>query len=266
MRGDHRRRRRPGECGAACMANLQGKAMAADLIKRGKKVLLVGRSEDKLQATTKEIGAAGYYVLDTGDIASILSFIEKITSEHPELDCLINNAGVQKPFQVLGPDYGFDLSSADQEIDINIRGPMHLSIGLIKNHFNNLPNGAVLMNVSSVLGFVPFSVINPVYNGTKAWLHMFSVNLRTQLEQAGSKIKVVEIAPPQVETDLHRDRTDPDDNKKSSGANAMSVEEFMEDVRKAWEANDDMIAPGIGGKIVGQWYDTLGAKYKDMAK
>ncbi len=72
-------------------------------------MLLVGRSEDKLKATTQEIGAAGYYVLDTGDIASIPSFIEKITSEHPELDCLINNAGVQRPFQVLGPDYGFDL-------------------------------------------------------------------------------------------------------------------------------------------------------------
>ncbi|WVR07334.1 hypothetical protein IAU60_004375 [Kwoniella sp. DSM 27419] len=243
-----------------------GKAMAQDLIKRGKKVLLAGRSEDKLKATTREIGAEGYYVLDTGDVQSIPSFIEKITSEHPDLDCLINNAGVQRPLQVLGPEYDFDLSSADQEIDINIRGPMHLSVGLIKGHFNSLPNGAVIMNVSSVLGFVPFSVINPVYNGTKAWLHMFSTNLRTQLQRAESKIKIVEIVPPAVETDLHRDRSNPDDNKKSSGSNALSIEEFMADVTAGWESDADTVSAGPGKAIVKEWGEAMGAKYDKMAQ
>ncbi len=91
-----------------------------------------------------------------------------------------------------------------------------------------------------------------MYNGTKAWLHMFSMNLRTQLEQAGSKIKVVEIAPPQVETIfivIDRSRR----QQEELGREGHVVEEFMEDVRKAWEANADMIAPGMGGKIVGQW-------------
>ncbi|WVF72584.1 hypothetical protein IAT40_007401 [Kwoniella sp. CBS 6097] len=247
-----------------------GKAMAIELLKRGKKVLLAGRSEDKLIATTKEINASGYYVLDTGDTASIPGFIKKLTSEHPEVDCLINNAGVQRPLQLFSDEYSFDLKSADQEIDINIRGPLHLSIGLIEQHFNKLEDGAVIMNVSSVLGFVPFSVINPVYNGTKAWLHMFSTNLRTQLAKSSNegakRIKIVEIVPPAVETDLHRDRTNPDDNKKEHMPNSLSIDEFMDDVKKGWENNQDTVSAGPGKEVVKVWGETMGARYDKMAQ
>ena len=183
------------------------------------------------------------------------------------MDCLINNAGVQRPFQVLGPEYEFDLTKADEEININIRGPLHLSVLLVQKHFSKLDNGAVIMNVSSVLGFNPFSVINPVYNGTKAWLHMFTTNLRTQLSQVdskGSKIKVVEIVPPAVETDLHRERTDPDDNKKHKGSNAQSIDEFMRDVEQGWADDADTIAPGLAAKVVEAWESSMGDKYREQ--
>jgi short-subunit dehydrogenase involved in D-alanine esterification of teichoic acids len=245
-------------------ADTQGKAIAIDLISRGKKVLLVGRSESTLSETCKEINAAGYYTLDVGDTSSLPAFVDKVIKEHPDLDCLINNAGVQKPLQVLGPDYDFDLSKADQEIDINIRGPVHLSVLFIQKLFQNYENGAVVMNVSSALGFIPFSVVNPVYNGTKSFLHSYTVNLRTQLAQAGSKIKIVEIVPPQVESDLHRDRKDPDDNKKSKSSMALSIEEFMQDVRKGWEADEDVVAAGMAKQAVQGWQGSMGKKYDEM--
>ncbi|WWC71770.1 uncharacterized protein I206_105729 [Kwoniella pini CBS 10737] len=247
-----------------------GKAMATELLKQGKKVIIAGRTEKTLSETAKEIGATGYYVLDTGDIPSIASFVSKITKEHPDLDCLINNAGVQRPLEVTSsPEhkgYGFDLDSADQEININIRGPIHLAVTLLEKHFSKLENGAVIMNVSSVLGFVPFSVINPVYNGTKAFVHFFTTNLRQQLARQESKIKVVEIVPPQVESDLHRDRTNPDDNKKKSGAPALSVEEFMADVKEGWKTNQDTVAAGPGIEMTQLWDETFGTKLKAMAK
>lgn len=244
----------------------QGKALAIELLKKGKQVILAGRTESNLQETAKEIGATAYYVLDTGDTASIPKFVSTITSQHPQLDCLINNAGVQRPFQVFGPDYDFDLAKADQEIDINIRGPMHLCLGLM-DHFAK-KDKAVIMNVSSVLGFVPFSVINPVYNGTKAWLHFFTTSLRTQCAQSdkGKHIKVVEIAPPAVETDLHRDRKDPDDNKKHKGSNALSIEEFMDEVNRGWAEDADTISGGPGKTIVKAWDDNMGSTYKKMVK
>ena len=240
-----------------------GKAIAQYLISKGKKVLIAGRTESNLKSAAAEINAAGYYVLDTGAIGSLPAFIEKITREHPELDCLVNNAGVQRPLQVLKDAPAEFLEKADQEIDINVRGPMHLALGLLE-HFKGKPHGALIVNVSSVLGFCPFVIINPVYNATKAWLHFWSMTLRTQL--AGTKVRVVEIAPPTVATDLHREREDPDDNKKEKNPDALSVEEFMEEVAEKWERGEDMISAGSGNNLVGKWYDAYGQVYKKAAQ
>lgn len=99
-----------------------GKALAQHFISQGKKVILAGRTEAKPQRTCGEIGAAAYYVLDTGAVLEIPAFVRKITSEHPELDCLVNNAGVQRPPSVVDMAPEDFLQKADQEIDINIRG------------------------------------------------------------------------------------------------------------------------------------------------
>jgi short-subunit dehydrogenase involved in D-alanine esterification of teichoic acids len=135
-----------------------GKALAHQMIKDGKKVIIAGRTESKLQEAAKEIGATAYYVLDTGDVKSIPAFIKKLISEHPDLDCLVNNAGVQRPLDVNEMDPEEFGSKADQEIDINIRGPMHLALNLL-SHFKTKPM-ALVANVSSVLGFVPFSLVS----------------------------------------------------------------------------------------------------------
>lgn len=163
MRRSDRRRRRHWQ-GIGFIPNLQGHQSAH-------------RRPHRIQTAAQETGAAGYYTLDTGDIDTIPSFITKITTDHPDLDCLINNAGVQRPLEINKlPAYEF-LSKADQEININIRGPMHLALSLLE-HFRTKPRAAII-NVSSVLGFVPFSIINPVYNGTKAWVHCWTTNLCT---------------------------------------------------------------------------------------
>ena len=240
-----------------------GKAMAEALIAMGKSVIIAGRTEASLKKTASEIGAKDFFVLDVSNITAISGFVKEVVSKHPELDCVINNAGVQRPFQIMGPDYDFDLSHADQEIDTNIRGPMHLSVSLVP-HFNNLPNGGVIMNVSSVLGYNPFSIVNPVYNGTKAWVHFFTMNLRTQLRQAGSKIKVVEIVPPTVETALHRERKDPDDNKKAHGnSTALSVPEFIEQILDGWKKDNDTCPAGLGHELVDKWYKAYGEAYTE---
>jgi short-subunit dehydrogenase involved in D-alanine esterification of teichoic acids len=235
--------------------------MAEALIALGKSVIIAGRTEANLKKTAAEIGARAYFVLDVSNISAISGFVKDITSQYPELDCVVNNAGVQRPFQILGPDYDFDLSHADQEIDTNIRGPLHLCVLLVP-HFNSLPNGGVIMNVSSVLGYNPFSLLNPVYNGTKAWVHFFTMNLRSQLRQAGSKIKVVEIVPPTVETDLHRERSDPNDNKKDHGNSAaLSIPEFIKQIQEGWQSDNDTCPAGLGHELVEKWYKAYGEAY-----
>lgn len=240
-----------------------GRGFAEALIALGKSVIIAGRTEAKLKETAAEIGAKAYVVLDVSNTSDIRKFVQEITSKYPELDCLINNAGVQRPFQIMGPEYGFDLTHADQEIDTNIRGPLHLCVSLVP-HFNSLPNGGVIMNVSSVLGYAPYSIVNPVYNGTKAWVHFFTMNLRSQLRQAGSKIKVVEIVPPTVETDLHRERKDPNDNKRAHGNQvALSIPEFMDQIENGWKNDKDICAAGLGHELVEKWYAAYGQLYTE---
>ncbi|KAK3688682.1 putative short-chain dehydrogenases/reductase [Podospora appendiculata] len=210
-----------------------GEALTKYLVSKGKKVLIAGRTESNLKKSVDEISA----------------FIAKITKEHPELDCLVNNAAVQRPLNFL-EDADFLSKAGRQELDINIRGPMHLK-----------PEGAVIINVSSILGFIPISIANPVYNGTKAFMHLWSMNLRTQLRQGGAKIRVVEIAPPSVGTDLHRDREDPDDNKKHKNPSALTVEVFMDEITAKLERGDEIISAGTGNGVVRMWYDAYGGQY-----
>ncbi|KAK9893976.1 NAD(P)-binding protein [Cystobasidium minutum MCA 4210] len=230
-----------------------GKAISQWLVNQGKKVIIVGRTESTLKDSANEIGATGYYVLDTGDIPAIEPFVKKVLKAHPEVDCLINNAGVQRPLDV----NNFDLQKADQEIAINISGPMHLAIEML-DHLKSKPS-ATIINVGSVLGYNPFSIINPVYNGTKAFVHFWTMNLRTQLK--GSNISVIEVAPPTVATDLHREREDPDDNKKEKNKNALSLDEFIEFFARGMKENKDTIAAGMAIDVVDKWYAAYGEAY-----
>lgn len=225
-----------------------GLALAKWLVSEGKQVIIAGRTESKLQSAVQDLGsAASYYVLDTGKVADIPTFVQRVVHERPDLDCLINNAGIQRPFDI---PHGFDLAKADEELDINIRGPMHLAIGLLP-HLQTKP-GATIVNVSSVLGYIPFSIVNPVYNGTKAWMHFWTMNLRTQLADTG--VRVLEIAPPTVATDLHRERADPDDNKKEKNPNALTTEEFMSEVTRQWKAGETVLSAGMGKSVADRWY------------
>lgn len=133
-----------------------GFAMAEYFTSLGKKVIIVGRTESKLKEASPKLNNCPYYTLDTGDVANLKSKLDIILKEHPEVDCLINNAGVQRPLDV----DSLDLEKADNEIDINIRGPVHLAT-LILPHLKT-KNAAVIVNVSSVLGLLPTRCVVPM--------------------------------------------------------------------------------------------------------
>ena len=246
-----------------------GRALAEYLLSKGKKVIIAGRTESNLQKTSQELGSDDkplpYYVLDTSDIYSLEEFSQKITREHPELDCLINNAGVQRPLDVNKMNAEDFLAKADVELNTNIMGPMHLTMHLLPHLKSHSAAGgpAVIMNVSSVLGISPFSIINPVYNGSKAWLHCWTMNLRSQLARDRTDVRVVEIIPPSVGTDLHRERENPDDNKKHKGADALTVEEFIAEVAEGLEADKEVVTAGkMGHELVDKWYGAFGEGYR----
>jgi len=110
---------------------------------------------------------------------------------------LINNAGIQRMIDITSGRS--NRNSDEDEIDINLKAPVRLcelfAPLLMKQ------KEAAIVNVSSGLGFCPIAVM-PVYCATKAAMHSFTVSLRHQLRK--TSVKVFEIIPPMVDTDLDK--------------------------------------------------------------
>lgn len=116
------------------------------------------------------------------------------TKEFPELNVLINNAGIQRRVQLTqnGP-----WEETENELAINLEAPIHLS-SLFISHLLNAKDPAII-NITSGLAFAPLANV-PIYCATKAALHSYTLSLRHQL--LGTPVKVIEIIPPAVNTDL----------------------------------------------------------------
>lgn len=114
---------------------------------------------------------------------------------------LINNAGIQRMVNLKKGTK--DLLAGEDEIETNLVAPIHLSAYFIPLLLKK--KEAAIINVSSGLGFVPIAAM-PVYCATKAAVHSFTISLRHQL--GDTSIKVFEIVPPMVDTELGKGTTE----------------------------------------------------------
>jgi len=120
-----------------------------------------------------------------------------VTDNYPEVNVLVNNAGIQQRFNVLKADAKNNWSYFNKEINTNIEAPVHLS--MLFAPFFAKKEDATIINVSSGLAFTP-AWFAPIYSATKAALHSFTMSLRYQLSE--TSVEVIEVAPPAVNTDL----------------------------------------------------------------
>lgn len=168
-----------------------GRGLTERFIEERNTVIICGRRENALEEIKNIFPEVITYRCDLSkseERESLYSWIEK---EHSDLSVLVNNAGVQNWMEITDADF---YNKAKAEIAINIEAPIHLSA-----LFSNLKSLKVIMNVTSGLSFVPL-VKTPVYSGTKAFFHSFTLSLREILKS--KNIEVVEIIPPALNTDL----------------------------------------------------------------
>ncbi|MFF2091046.1 SDR family oxidoreductase [Paenibacillus sp. NPDC058174] len=171
-----------------------GLALASRWIKAGNKVIIVGRREDKL-AEAKTLYPELYtYRFDVSKEEERIALFEQITLEHPDVNVLLNNAGVMRFITV---DGGEPWKDTEVELTTNLAAPIHLA-ALFTPHLKNNEQ-SVILNVTSGLSHVPIASA-PVYSATKAALHSFTLTLRHQLAPYG--VQVIEICPPHTNTDL----------------------------------------------------------------
>lgn len=171
-----------------------GRGLAEALHKRGNKVIIAGRRRSHLDAVIAANPGMEAIELDITDPASIERTAATLIAEHPELDVLINNAGIMQPDTVAGK---IDDALLTATITTNLLGPIRMTSALIE-HLKRKEN-AVVAYTSSVLAFVPMAVTG-IYSSTKAALHSYVLSQRFMLR--GTGVRVLEIAPPWVRTEL----------------------------------------------------------------
>ncbi len=189
-----------------------GLALAAELARRGNEIIVCGRPAARLERAAEWIPRLHTRIADVSDASSRRDLVRWLLAEHPKLNVLVNNAGVQHLFSVAAGER--DLERADEEISINLLAPIHLTAELIP-HLLQQPASAIV-NVSSGLGFAPLAHM-PVYCATKAAMHSLTMSMRHQLRT--TSVRVFEVIPPIVASELGGAHRPPQVN-----ASAMSAE------------------------------------------
>lgn len=176
-----------------------GFALTEAFVNAGNRVLICGRRRDKLEAAQLKLPQIEVRQCDLSRQADRESLFEWVKDRYQDFNILVNNAGVQRAIDMRKG--AGDLLQGEDEVQTNFVAPIHLSAYLTPLLLGK--NEAAIINVSSGLAFVPIAAM-PVYCATKAGIHMFTVSLRHQLKGTSVKVKVFEIVPPRVDTELGR--------------------------------------------------------------
>lgn len=219
-----------------------GRALSRALVAKGASVIVCGRDPDRLAGARSEGFAtvAADLTTETGRDMLVAAVRDR------PIDILINNAGMGADFDVDDP---VDLGAVDRCIALNLTTPIHLVARLIGGLRGR--EEAMIVNVTSGLAIAP-SRKAPVYCATKAGLRSFTMALRAQL--AGTKVHVLEVLPPVVDTQMTADNPH---RKLSADACARQIIAAMEADKT--EANVGMtrllstvhnVAPAVARRVM----------------
>ena len=175
-----------------------GYAFAESFLEAGNEVIICGRRKDKLNEAQKKHQGFHIRACDLAEDKDRRALVEWVSSRFSSLNIVVNNAGIQRDIDFTKGISGF--LNGENEIIINLEAPVILT-GLLIPLLTGKKDAAII-NVSSGLGFIP-AARTPVYSATKAGIHAFSMALRHQLSGVG--IKVFEVIPPAVDTELNQE-------------------------------------------------------------
>ncbi|RMP62874.1 hypothetical protein ALQ18_02310 [Pseudomonas marginalis pv. marginalis] len=188
-----------------------GRGLAEAFHSKGNKVIIGGRRKALLDEITHANPGMDSIEIDVNDPAQISSVAINLTQRYPELNVVINNAGIMPFDDVTGP---LDDAQATHLISTNLLAPVRIS-GAFIEHLKLQPQ-AFIINNSSTAAFIPLAMF-ALYSATKAAIHSYSLSQRFALRD--TNVRVLEIAPPWVDTDLVY---------KSGDERAMQLEPFIE--------------------------------------
>jgi len=172
-----------------------GLEFATRLSAMGNTVIITGRDQSKLDLTKTKLPGIHTFQSDVSDPGEISALFEKVSSQFPTLNILINNAGEMRKISL--HDTSLDLENITREIEINLMGPIRMIrqfLPLLKTQ-----KTAAIMNVTSGIAVAPFP-ISPIYGASKSGLRSYTQSLRVQLKN--THVKVFELIAPAAKTPL----------------------------------------------------------------
>jgi 3-hydroxy acid dehydrogenase/malonic semialdehyde reductase len=165
-----------------------GDATVRRVVAVGHRAVAAARRADRLEALAASLGRDRVLpvVLDVRDAAAVERAIRELPADFAAIDCLVNDAGLALGLE---PAQRADLAHWDQMIDTNCRGLVHVTRAVLPGMVAR-GRGHVI-NVGSVAGTYPYPGGN-VYGATKAFVHQFSLSLRSDLHGTGIRVTCVE--------------------------------------------------------------------------
>ncbi|MCB9169011.1 MAG: SDR family NAD(P)-dependent oxidoreductase [Flavobacteriales bacterium] len=221
-----------------------GLALAERFTALGNKVIVCGRREGVLKAAAEKVPGLITYVSDLSNADERIALRDRIAREHPDLNVLVNNAGIQQWMKIDDGDF-YDRFQA--ELAINVDAPVHLT-----RLFLDLPKLDTVMNVSSGLAFSPLTK-TPTYGATKAFIRSFTLALRHLVKDRG--IAVIEIIPPALNTDL---------GGKGLHDHAPPVSDFLDAIFPQLEEGRDELTFGFSEQMRNAGPEQLQAAFARM--
>jgi len=215
-----------------------GFSLAEAFVNAGNEVIICGRRENKLKEAKDKLPQIHTRVCDLSKEKERKSLYDWVSSNFKDINILVNNAGIQRMVNLRKGTR--DFFDGEDEIEINLTAPVHLSAHFIPSLLKR--KEAAIINISSGLGFVPIASM-PVYCATKAAMHSFSLSLRHQLRD--TSIKVFEIIPPIVDTELDKGAR----GERGQQDRGIPPSEVAKATLKALENDDYEVAVGMAENL-----------------
>ncbi|CZS92197.1 hypothetical protein WAI453_000130 [Rhynchosporium graminicola] len=222
-----------------------GLALAEKLLSNGSHVIAIGRREENLRQLQEKHGKerVSIYAFDVNELEKIPEFVREIIATHPTLSSIILNSGIQRRLDFTSPST-ISLDSVSAELTTNYISPIHFITAFLP-HLTNLSEKegkkTSLVFTTSGLALVPI-VRCPGYCASKAAMHHLIMCLREQLSSI-PLLKVIEILPPAVQTELHDSKHQPD---ITDGASiGMPLSEFTDEAWAGLCAGETAIPVGV---------------------
>jgi 3-hydroxy acid dehydrogenase / malonic semialdehyde reductase len=164
-----------------------GAAIARRFAAGGARVVAAARRGERLAELLGELGSQAFALeLDVRDRAAVEASVRLLPADFAAVDVLVNNAGLALGLE---PAPRADLDHWDQMIDTNCKGLVYCTRALLPGMVER--GRGHIINVGSVAGAYPYPGGN-VYGASKAFVHQFSLNLRSDLHGTGVRVTSVE--------------------------------------------------------------------------